>query len=174
MRSNYKYRDFLLIEDDLSEACVLSRVPVHTLDLPDVSFCALASSGAGSHGHKHLCDRKRIPIPNRIPARNDLCAGSPQRIETSFFCARYWLHTDAGGSRSRQQSWSEAKRTRILQGAGGAGHIPIEFVSNVGLGFNGLESRGYEFSTADLQPLEASLGVKVDGILDMNFSDVSW
>lgn len=51
-----------------------------------------------------------------------------------------------------------------LQGAG-AGRIPIEFVSNVDLGFPGLHSRGYEFSTADLQPLEASLGVKVDGIL---------
>ena len=51
-----------------------------------------------------------------------------------------------------------------LQGAG-AGRIPIGFVPNVGLGFPGLESTGYEFSTADLQPLEASLGVNVDGIL---------
>src|ERR1700683_2775117 len=28
-----------------------------------------------------------------------------------------------------------------------------------------MESTGYEFSTADLQPLEASVGAKVDGIL---------
>jgi hypothetical protein len=51
-----------------------------------------------------------------------------------------------------------------LQGAG-TGRIPIEFVPNVGIAFPGLESTGYEFSTADLQPLEASLGVNVDGIL---------
>ena len=51
-----------------------------------------------------------------------------------------------------------------LQGAG-AGRIPIEFVHNVDLGLPGLESRGYEFSTADLQPLQASLGAEVDGIL---------
>jgi hypothetical protein len=46
-----------------------------------------------------------------------------------------------------------------LQGAG-AGRIP-----NVDLGCPGLKSRGYEFSTADLQSLEASIGVKVDDIL---------
>ena len=51
-----------------------------------------------------------------------------------------------------------------LQGAG-AGRIPIEFVPNVDLGLPGLESRGYEFSTADLHPLKTTLGVKVDGIL---------
>jgi len=51
-----------------------------------------------------------------------------------------------------------------LQGAG-TGRIPIEFVPNVTIVFGGLESTGYEFSTADLLPLEASLGVKVDGIL---------
>jgi len=51
-----------------------------------------------------------------------------------------------------------------LQGAG-TGRIPIEFVPNVTIVFAGLESTGYEFSTADLRPLEASLGVKVDGIL---------
>jgi hypothetical protein len=48
---------------------------------------------------------------------------------------------------------------------GGAGRIPIEFVQNVDLGLPGLESTGYEFSTADVQPLQASLGAKVDGIL---------
>jgi predicted aspartyl protease len=51
-----------------------------------------------------------------------------------------------------------------VQGAG-AGRIPIEFVQNVDIGLPGLESTGYEFSTADLQPLQANLGVKVDGIL---------
>src|SRR5580700_1329314 len=48
-----------------------------------------------------------------------------------------------------------------LQGAG-AGRIPLEFIHDVSLALPGVESKGYEFSTADLQPLEASLGVKVD------------
>jgi len=51
-----------------------------------------------------------------------------------------------------------------MQGAG-AGRIPIEFVQNVDIGLPGLESTGYEFSTADLQPLQTSLGASVDGIL---------
>lgn len=51
-----------------------------------------------------------------------------------------------------------------MQGAG-AGRIPIEFVQNVDIGLPGLESTGYEFSTADLQLLGDNLGVKVDGIL---------
>src|ERR1035438_5711102 len=51
-----------------------------------------------------------------------------------------------------------------LQGAG-AGRIPIEFIRDVSLGFPGVEDTGFELSTADLKPLEASLGVKVDGIL---------
>jgi hypothetical protein len=51
-----------------------------------------------------------------------------------------------------------------LQGAG-AGRIPVEFIHNVSIALPGIESTGYEFSTADLQPLETSLGVRVDGIL---------
>src|SRR5260370_23548539 len=51
-----------------------------------------------------------------------------------------------------------------LQGAG-AGRIPIEFIHDVRLAFPGVESTGFEMSTADLQPLEKSLGAKVDGIL---------
>jgi hypothetical protein len=51
-----------------------------------------------------------------------------------------------------------------LQGAG-AGRIPIAFIHDVSIALPGLESAGYEFSTADLRPLAASLGVKVDGIL---------
>jgi len=47
----------------------------------------------------------------------------------------------------------------------GAGRIPVEFIHDVNLALPGIESKGFEFSTADLQPLEASLGVKVDGIL---------
>lgn len=51
-----------------------------------------------------------------------------------------------------------------LQGAG-AGRIPIEFVQNVDIGLPGLESTGYEFSIADLQPLQTALAVRADGIL---------
>jgi len=51
-----------------------------------------------------------------------------------------------------------------LQGAG-AGRIPIEFIHDVSVTLPGVESAGCELSTADLQPLEASLGIRVDGIL---------
>jgi hypothetical protein len=51
-----------------------------------------------------------------------------------------------------------------MQGAG-SGRIPIEFVQNVNIRLPGLESRGYEFSTIDLQPLHAAVGAEVDGIL---------
>jgi Aspartyl protease len=58
----------------------------------------------------------------------------------------------------------KASGTGSLQGAG-AGRIPIEFIHDVNIALPGVESKGYELSTADLQPLEASLGVRVDGIL---------
>jgi Aspartyl protease len=58
--------------------------------------------------------------------------------------------------------------TGSLQGAG-AGRIPIEFIENVSLSFPGLDSAGYELSTADLKPLQASLGAKVDGIFGYEF-----
>lgn len=58
----------------------------------------------------------------------------------------------------------KASGSGSLQGAG-AGRIPIEFIHDVSIVLPGVESTGYELSTADLQPLEASLGVKVDGIL---------
>jgi hypothetical protein len=51
-----------------------------------------------------------------------------------------------------------------LQGAG-KGRVPIEFIQDVSVGLPGLESAGYEFSTANLQPLQSTLGVNVDGIL---------
>jgi predicted aspartyl protease len=54
--------------------------------------------------------------------------------------------------------------TGSLQGAG-AGRIPVAFIHDVRIALPGLESAGYEFSTADLQPLAASLGERVDGIL---------
>ncbi len=54
--------------------------------------------------------------------------------------------------------------TGSLQGAG-AGRIPVKFIHDVSIALPGVESKGHELSTADLQPLEASLAVKVDGIL---------
>jgi hypothetical protein len=58
----------------------------------------------------------------------------------------------------------KARGTGSLQGAG-SGRIPVEFIHDVTVALPGVEGKGYELSTADLQPLEASLGVKVDGIL---------
>jgi len=58
----------------------------------------------------------------------------------------------------------KASGTGSMQGAG-AGRIPVAFIRDVSIGLPGLKSTGYELSTADLRPLEASLGVRVDGIL---------
>jgi hypothetical protein len=58
----------------------------------------------------------------------------------------------------------KANGTGSLQGAG-AGRIPIEFIHDVRIGLPGVEDGGYELSTANLQPLESSLGVRMDGIL---------
>ncbi|MGA8532763.1 MAG: retropepsin-like aspartic protease [Candidatus Tumulicola sp.] len=58
--------------------------------------------------------------------------------------------------------------TGSLQGAG-AGRIPIEFIQDVSMSLPGVESSGYEFSTADLRPLEAANDGKVDGILGYEF-----
>jgi len=55
-----------------------------------------------------------------------------------------------------------------LQGAG-AGSIATKFIHDVSIGLPGIDSAGYEFSTADLEPLRTSLGVKVDGILGYEF-----
>jgi len=51
-----------------------------------------------------------------------------------------------------------------LQGAG-AGRIPIEFIHDVDIALPGVESDGYDLSTADLQPLAGVDGGKVDGII---------
>jgi len=62
----------------------------------------------------------------------------------------------------------QASGTDSLQGAG-SGRIAIENVHGVSIGLPGVESSGYDLSTADLQPLQATLGVKVDGILGYEF-----
>jgi len=58
----------------------------------------------------------------------------------------------------------KASGSGSLQGAG-AGRIPIEFIHDVNIALPGVESAGYDLSTADLQPLEAVDGGKVDGII---------
>jgi hypothetical protein len=58
----------------------------------------------------------------------------------------------------------KAGGTGSLQGAG-AGSIPIEFIHDVDLALPGVESAGYDLSTADLQPLDTLDGGKVDGII---------
>jgi len=62
----------------------------------------------------------------------------------------------------------KASGTGSLQGAG-AGRIPIEFIHDVGIALPGVASDGYDLSTADLQPLEAVDGGKVDGIIGYPF-----
>ena len=58
----------------------------------------------------------------------------------------------------------KASGSGSIQGAG-AGRIPIEFVPDVSVGLPGVECAGFELSTADLKPLETSVGAKVDGII---------
>lgn len=55
-----------------------------------------------------------------------------------------------------------------LQGAG-TGRIPIEFIHDVNMALPGVESDGYDLSTADLQPLDAGDGGRVDGIIGYPF-----
>jgi hypothetical protein len=55
-----------------------------------------------------------------------------------------------------------------LQGAG-AGRVPIHALPDVDLQLPGLESKNYQCFTADLAPLEQSLGIKEDGILGYEF-----
>ena len=62
----------------------------------------------------------------------------------------------------------KAGGTGSMQGAG-AGSIPIEFIHDVDLALPGVESGGYDLSTADLQPLEKISGGKVDGIIGFPF-----
>jgi hypothetical protein len=58
----------------------------------------------------------------------------------------------------------KATGTGSLQGAG-TGRVPISFIQNVRVSLPGLESTGYDFSTIDLGPLNASIGIHEDGLL---------
>jgi hypothetical protein len=62
----------------------------------------------------------------------------------------------------------KATGTGSMQGAG-KGRTSIEYIHDVKLGLPGVESVGYDLSTADLQPLETSVGAKVDGIIGYEF-----
>lgn len=62
----------------------------------------------------------------------------------------------------------QASGSGSLQGAG-SGRIAVEYIHDVSITLPGVESGRYDLSTADLQPLEATLGVKVDGILGYEF-----
>src|SRR5690349_9844618 len=94
-----------------------------------------------------------IFVPVRIngskPLSFVLDSGSTRMIVDRTLAAKLGLKPSGQGS---------------LQGAG-SGRISIEFIQNVSISLPGLESIGYEFSTPDLQPLQASVGVRVDGIL---------
>src|SRR5579872_863976 len=142
---------------------------VHTLILSiialTVSPVALHSQLSDGAGETHFTsDRKAttfvfdwrkgmIFVPVRVDGSRLLSfvldSGSARMLIDRRLAADLGLKTSGKGS---------------LQGAG-AGRIPVEFIHEVNLALPGIESQGYEFSTADLQPLEANLGVKVDGIL---------
>jgi len=50
-------------------------------------------------------------------------------------------------------------------GGAGAGGIPVDYVRDVTLALAGMTSSGHELATADLRPLEATVGRRVDGVL---------
>jgi predicted aspartyl protease len=152
----------------LSTNCVFFRLGLLAMAfwmVPVVS-CAQASDvrskvtfAAGSRESTFGFDWRNgmIFVPVRLngsrPLSFVLDTGSTRTIVDRALATSLGLKTSGSGS---------------LQGAG-AGRIPIEFIHNVSITLPGVESTGYELSTADLQPLEASLGVKVDGILGYEF-----
>jgi Aspartyl protease len=133
-------------------ALTIAPVVLHTQPSDSADKAAIASDGSVS---TFAFDWRKgmIFVPVRIngsrPLSFVLDSGSTRTLIDRHLAAILGLKASGGGS---------------LQGAG-AGRIPVEFIHDVNIALPGVESKGYELSTADLQPLEASLGVKVDGIL---------
>lgn len=138
------------------------RVLAMALSIVSVALCAGASDtsrkatfAAGDRKSTFGFDWRNgmIVVPVRLngsrPLSFVLDSGSTRMIVDRALATSLGLKTSGSDS---------------LQGAG-SGRIPIEIIHDVGIALPGIESTGYEFSTADLQPLETSLGVKVDGIL---------
>jgi hypothetical protein len=137
------------------------RVLAMALSMVPIALCARASDT--NDKARFAADRKStfgfdwrngmIFVPVRLngsrPLSFVLDTGSTRMIVDRALATSLGLKASGSGS---------------LQGAG-AGRIPIEIIHDVGIALPGIESTGYEFSTADLQPLETSLGVRVDGIL---------
>jgi len=148
----------------LSANCLFFRLGLLAMVIPTVppARCAQASDAsgkvtfsAGSKTSTFSFDWRNgmIFVPVRLngsrPLSFVLDTGSTRTIVDRALATSLGLKASGSGS---------------LQGAG-SGRIPIEFIHDVTIALPGVESTGYELSTADLQPLEASLGVKVDGIL---------
>jgi hypothetical protein len=148
----------------LSANGLLLRLGLWAMVLPMVAAvpCATASDAsgkvifaAGSRTSTFSFDWRNgmIFVPVRLngsrPLSFALDTGSTRTIVDRALATSLGLKATGSGS---------------LQGAG-SGRIPIEFIHDVTITLPGVESTGHELSTADLQPLEASLGVKVDGIL---------
>jgi len=132
------------------------------LSMVPVTLCAQASNAngkvtfaAGDRRSTFGFDWRNgmVFVPVRLNGSRTLSfvldTGSARTIVDSALATSLGLKASGSGS---------------LQGAG-AGHIPIEFIHDVSIALPGVESAGYELSAADLQPLGATLGVKVDGIL---------
>jgi len=133
-------------------ALTISPVVLHARP-SDLATETASTSGSKATTFPFDWRKGMICVPARIngsrPLTFVLDSGSTRMLIDRRLAADLGLKTSGKGS---------------LQGAG-AGRIPLEFIHDVSLALPGVESKGYEFSTADLQPLEASLGVKVDGIL---------
>jgi hypothetical protein len=119
----------------------------------DTSHEVTFTAGGGKSTFAFRWNRGMIFVPIRLngspPLSFVLDTGSTRTIVDRAVATSLGLKTSGSSS---------------LQGAG-AGRIPIEFIHDVSVTLPGIESAGYELSTADLRPLEASLGIRVDGIL---------
>ena len=90
-----------------------------------------------------------VSIRGSKPLRFVLDSGSSRILIDRRLAASLGLKTAESGS---------------LQGAG-AGRVRFEAGHGVDIQLPGLESRGYDFYTADLAPLEQTLKTRVDGII---------
>lgn len=95
----------------------------------------------------------RLRVNGSTPLLFNLDTGSTRTLIDRDLAASLGMKAEGSGS---------------LQGAG-AGRIPIQSIHGVSIELSGLRSAGYEFSTADLKPLETNLKVKVDGLLGYEF-----
>lgn len=118
---------------------------------PDAKVALAAKGGESTVGFDWRAGMIFIPVRlnGSRPLAFVLDSGSAKTIVDRALAASLGLKASGSGS---------------IEGAG-AGRVPIEFIPDVTIALPGIESAGFELSTADLRPLESSLGVKVEGII---------